>query len=100
MDVEKFVDSIVSFFIGTKHERDIKKIKPLIEQINALEPEMKNLPDADFPTRMAELRAEVGQRLEGVEFSDTDYRKKLQDALEPAIVPAFALVREAGRRTI
>ncbi|HTU33516.1 MAG TPA: preprotein translocase subunit SecA [Candidatus Acidoferrum sp.] len=100
MDVEKFVDSIVSFFIGTKHERDIKKIKPLIEQINALEPEMKALSDADFPTRMAELRAEVQQRLEGVEFSDPDYRKKMQDALEPATVPTFALVREAGRRTI
>ncbi len=100
MDVEKFVDSIVSFFIGTKHERDIKKIKPLIDQINALEPEMKELADADFPLRINDLRAEVQQRLEGVEFSDTDYRKKLQDAIEPAIVPTFALVREAGRRTI
>ena len=100
MDVEKFVDSIVSFFIGTKHERDIKKIKPLIAAMNELEPEMKNLADADFPARMAALREEVVQRLEGIEPSDTDYRKKLQDAIEPAIVPTFALVREAGRRTI
>ena len=100
MDVEKFVDSIVSFFIGTKHERDIKKIKPLIDQINALESEMKELADGDFPARINELRAETQHRLEGIELSDTDYRKKLQDALQPAIVPAFALVREAGRRTI
>jgi preprotein translocase subunit SecA len=100
MDVEKFVDSIVSFFIGTKHERDIKKIQPLIAQINALEPDMKNLADADFPARMTELRAEVQQRLEGADPKDADYRNRLQDALEPAIVPAFALVREAGRRTI
>ena len=100
MDVEKFVDSIVSFFIGTKHERDIKKIQPLIADMNALEPEMKELPDAEFPARLAALRAEVQQRMEGVERDDPDYRKKMQEALEPAIVPAFALVREAGRRTI
>jgi preprotein translocase subunit SecA len=100
MDVEKFVDNIVSFFIGTKHERDIKKIQPLVGEINALEPEMKNLPDAEFPARMAALRAEVRQRLEGAEPKDSDYRKKLQEAIDPAIVPAFALVREAGRRTI
>ena len=100
MDVEKFVDGIVSFFIGTKHERDIKKIQPLIAEINALEPEMKELPEAEFPARVAALRAETQQRLEGIEPSDSDYRKKLQDALQPAIVPTFALVREAGRRTI
>jgi len=100
MDVEKFVDGIVSFFIGTKHERDIKKIQPLIAEINALEPEMKELPESEFPARMAALRAETQQRLEGIEPRDPDYRKKLQDALQPAIVPTFALVREAGRRTI
>jgi preprotein translocase subunit SecA len=100
MDVEKFVDSIVSFFIGTKHERDIKKIQPLIAEISALEPGMKELPDAEFPARLAALRAEVQQRLEGAERDDPDYRKRLRDALEPAIIPAFALVREAGRRTI
>ncbi|HUJ31461.1 MAG TPA: preprotein translocase subunit SecA [Candidatus Acidoferrum sp.] len=100
MDIEKFIDKIISFFIGTKHERDIKKIQPLVEQINALEPEMKNLTDAEFPQRTAALRAEVQARLEGLERDDPAYKQKLQDALEPALVRAFALAREAGRRTI
>jgi preprotein translocase subunit SecA len=100
MDAEKFVDNVISFFIGTKHERDIKKIQPLVEQINALEPEMKNLADADFPARMTALRAEVQERMEGLERDDPNYRQKLQDALQPALVAAFALVREAGRRTL
>jgi preprotein translocase subunit SecA len=38
--------------------------------------------------------------MEGLERDDPNYRQKLQDAIEPAIVPAFALVREAGRRTL
>jgi preprotein translocase subunit SecA len=100
MDIEKFVDKFIAFFVGTKHERDIKKLQPLIAQINALEPEMQNLADADFVERTAALRAEVEARLEGLERDDPDYKEKLQAALQPAIVPAFALAREAGRRTI
>jgi preprotein translocase subunit SecA len=100
MDIEKFIDNFIAFFVGTKHERDIKRIQPLIDQINALEPEMQKLADADFAERTAALRAEVEARLEGLEREDPAYKQKLQSALEPAIVPAFALAREAGRRTI
>jgi preprotein translocase subunit SecA len=100
MDIEKFIDKFIAFFVGTKHERDIKKLQPLIGQINALEPEMQNLADADFAERTAALRAEVEARVEGLERDDPDYKEKLQAALQPAIVPAFALAREAGRRTI
>ncbi len=100
MDVEKIIDGVVSRFIGTKHERDIKKIEPYVGQISELEPEMKKLSDAELGARSATLRAEVQARLEGVERDDPDYKKALQDALEPALVPAFATAREAGRRTL
>ncbi len=100
MDAEKFVDGFIAFFIGTKHERDIKRIQPIIAAINALEPEMKQLSDEDIRSRTAELKAEVQSRLEGLERDDPAYRDKFRAAMEPAIVPAFALVREAGRRTL
>ena len=100
MDVEKVLDGVVARFIGTKHERDVKKIQPTITAINALEPEMKNLSDGQIGERTNALRAEVQARLEGLERDDPDYKKKLREAVEPAIVPAFALVREAGRRTL
>ena len=100
MDVEKVIDSVVARFIGTKHERDVKRVQPLVEQINALEPEMKQFGDEQLGARTAALKAEVQGRLEGVEPDDPDYKQKVQDALEPAIVPAFATAREAGRRTL
>jgi preprotein translocase subunit SecA len=100
MDAEKFVDGVVSFFIGTKHERDIKRIQPVVSAINALEPEMKQLSDAELRARTATLKAEVQSRLEGLERDDPAYKEKFRVAIEPAVVPAFALVREAGRRAL
>src|SRR6202040_1770970 len=100
MDVERIVDSVVARFIGTKHERDIKLIQPLVNEINALEPPMQKLTDAELAAYTPKLKAEVQARLEGVEDNDPDVKQKLKEALEPAIVPAFAAVREAGRRTL
>ncbi len=100
MNVEKVIDSVVARFIGTKHERDVKRLTPLVESINALEPEMKKLSDEELGARSAALKAEVQARLEGAVRDDPDYKQRLQEALEPAIVPAFAMVREAGRRTV
>ncbi len=100
MDVERIIDNVVARFIGTKHERDVKRIQPIVAEINALEPEMKQLSDAQLGERTLALKAEVQGRLEGLERDDPDYKRKLREAVDPALVPAFALVREAGRRTL
>ena len=59
MDVTKFVDKLIAWFIGTKHERDIKKLQPVIASINGLEAETQSLSDEALKTRFAELRAQV-----------------------------------------
>src|ERR1700683_5194602 len=100
MDVEKFINGVVARFIGTKHERDVKELQPLVEEINALEPETRKLSDAEITAKTAQLKTEVQARMEGLERDDPDYKPKMQEALQPALVPAFALVREAGRRTL
>src|SRR5579863_2443131 len=105
MQVERMIDSVVARFIGTKHERDVKRIQPYVEAINALEPEMRDLADSAFAARTLALRAEVQERMQGIEESSDpqfkeQYKKEIQDALDPAIAPAFALAREAGRRTL
>ena len=100
MNVEQVIDRVVASFIGTKHERDVKRIQPFVAGVNALEPELKKLSDSELGGRTAALRSEVQARLEGVARDDPDYKRKLQEAIEPAIVPAFAAAREAGRRTV
>ena len=98
MDVAKAVDTVVARFIGTKHERDIKKLQPLVVAINAREAEIGALSDDDLKLRFAALKAEVHEQLKDADPSEPTYKELLKKVLDPMIVPAFALVREAGRR--
>ena len=98
MEAAQILDRVVARFIGTKHERDVKKLQPLIASINTREAEMKTLSDEDLKLRFAELKAQVQERLKDADPAEPTFRELMQQALEPAIVPAFALVREAGWR--
>jgi preprotein translocase subunit SecA len=98
MDAAKLVDRVIAGFIGTKHERDIKKLQPLVAAINALEPEIKTLSDAELKDRFAALKVKVQEQLKDADPGEPTFRELMQKAFEPVLVPAFALVREAGRR--
>jgi preprotein translocase subunit SecA len=98
MEAAQILDRVVARFIGTKHERDVKKIQPLVAAINAREAEVRSLSDEDLKARFAALRGQVQEPLKDADPSESTFRELMQKAFEPAIVPAFALVREAGRR--
>ena len=98
MEAAQILDRVVARFIGTKHERDVKKLQPVIAAINAREAEIKALSDEDLKLRFAELQSQVQERLKDADPGESTFRDLMQQALEPAIVPAFALVREAGWR--
>ena len=98
MDVAKFIDNLVARFIGTKHERDIKKLQPLIAAINAKEAETQALSDEQLKERFAALKTQVQEKLKDSDPAEASYKEELRRTLETVTVPAFALVREAGRR--
>jgi preprotein translocase subunit SecA len=100
MRVEEMVDRVVARFIGTKHERDVKRLTPQVAAINQLAAEYEKLADSEIGNRTVQLKAEVQQRLGDADPAEPDYKERLAEALEPALVPGFALVREAGRRTL
>jgi preprotein translocase subunit SecA len=106
MKVEEIIDGVVARFIGTKHERDIKKIQPRVDAINALAPEYEQLTDAELLAKTAELRAVVQAKLAEIPEDDPEYRKTFEykqlvnGAMDAVLEPAFAAVREAGRRTL
>ena len=70
---------------GSKNERYLRRLRPQVQRINALEPEMQQLDDADFAARIARYKEEVQEG------------GKNLDSLLPEV---FALVREASRRVL
>jgi preprotein translocase subunit SecA len=105
------IQSIAAKIFGTKNERDIKRLMPQVEAINALEPEMQKLSDEQLRAKTDEFRRRVQERMSHIaEEPDPDperrkqieeeRRKVLNEALEEILVEAFALVREAGRRVL
>jgi preprotein translocase subunit SecA len=100
MDIERLIDSVVARFIGTKHERDVKRLMPVVAEINAFEPRLRELSDEDLEARTPQLQSRVTASLEGVVPADTDYKARLQAALADVTPEAFALVREVGRRKL
>ena len=63
MEAAQILDRVVARFIGTKHERDIKKLQPVVAAINAREAETQALSDGALKTHFAELRAQVQEQL-------------------------------------
>src|SRR5579862_4834287 len=69
---------------GTKNERELKRLDERVAAINALEPEMKALADSEFPLRTLKFKERIAQGT----------------SLDEILPEAFALCREAGRRTL
>jgi preprotein translocase subunit SecA len=93
------LDKILTKIFGTANERLIKRLMPTILTINALEPEMQKLSDEQLRAKTEEFRARIKARLEGI--TDAEEIKAAEKAAMEEVLPeAFAVVREAGWRTI
>jgi preprotein translocase subunit SecA len=100
MDFEALGERFVAFFIGTKHERAIKKLHPRVNRINALEPGLRELTDEQLRAKTDEFRAQIASRMENIPTDTKEYIHTLQDAIDEVLEPAFAVVREVGRRKL
>ena len=106
----RFVDS---------NDRELKRIQPIVEAANELEPELEAQTDADLRARFQDIRAEVRDAMPSDEPSDDKLHhpdlerrrelaktrrkaemKRIQDALDAVAGEVFALVREAMRRSL
>ncbi|MGH9417251.1 MAG: preprotein translocase subunit SecA [Terriglobales bacterium] len=92
--------SIVAKVFGTKNEREVARMRPRVEEINALEPAMQALSEAEMRAKTEEFRERVRQRVAEA-GEDKEAREAAdKEALDELLPEAFALVREAGRRAL
>ena len=84
---------------GTSNERILKRLTPMVQQINVLEPEMQALTDEQLRAKTQEFRARIDARRSGLTDKD-ELRKAENEALDELLPEAFAVAREAGRRVL
>ncbi len=94
------IDKALSKIFGTKHDRDMKALTPLVEEIGRLEPELAALPLDGLRSRLGEIRERVEAELKDLPSDLEARRAKTRSVLDPFLPRVFALVREAGKRTI
>ncbi len=97
------IGKIISSIVGTQNEREIKKLRPKAELINSLEAKMAVLSDAQLRAKTDELKAKIKDKLKDQDFAKLEKierRKAESEALEDVLPEAFAVVREAGKRTV
>jgi preprotein translocase subunit SecA len=97
MAVNSFADKIVKKIFGSSSDIFLKKVKPIVDQINALEPSMQRLSDEELQAKTEEYKARIQSALEGITDKE-ERRKREQEILSEILPEAFATVREASVR--
>src|SRR2546427_11415384 len=78
------IDAILAKVFGTKNEREVKAMLPVVAEINELEPQLRELSDIDLAAKTIEFKERLAQGA----------------TLDHLLIEAFAVVREARRRTL
>ena len=78
------IERTLAKVFGTKHEREIKTIKPIVSAINDLEPQIKQLSDAELAQKTIDFKQRIANG----------------SPIDDVLVEAFAVCREAGRRVL
>ena len=78
------IGSLLKKIVGSKNDRELKRLQQTVDQVNVLEDEIKGLSNADLTAKTAEFRA----------------RLQKGETLDDLLAEAFAVVREAALRVL
>ena len=78
------VNLLLKKIFGTKTERELKRIQPLVEQINAIEHSLSGLSEDELRSKTDEFRSRISSG----------------DTLDEVLPEAFAVVRETSKRML
>ena len=78
------IGGIIKKIVGSKNERELKRMRPIVEKINSLEPQMAALTDEQLRAKTPELKERLAHGA----------------SLDDILPEAFAVCREAGKRVL
>src|SRR5215212_5009260 len=80
----QMLDTLLAKVVGTQNDRELKRLRPIVAQVNALEPSVAGLTDEQLRGKTTEFKQRVANG----------------ESLDDLLAEAFAVVREAGRRVL
>lgn len=95
--------SFLDKLFGDPNAKEVKKLETIVTEVNKLEEKVQKLSDKQIKDRFLELKKEVVTELEQEKnkFDDKESERQIEtDILAPVLPEAFALIREAAKRTI
>jgi preprotein translocase subunit SecA len=78
------IGSLIKKVVGSKNERELRSIQPLVDQINRMEPDINRLSDEQLRGKTSEFKERIGRG----------------ESIEEILPEAFAVVRETAKRTL
>src|SRR4249919_939930 len=78
------LDTLLAKVVGTQNDRELKRLRPIVAEVNGFEPAIQALSDDELRAKTAEFRARLAEG----------------ETLDDLLVEAFAVVRETGKRVL
>jgi len=92
-------NKVLAKLFGTSNDRAVKKLLPVLAQINSFDEATIALSDEQLAAKTLEFRARIAKAIEGITDED-ELAAAEKQALDDLLPEAFAVVREAGRRVV
>ena len=77
---------VMQKIIGSQNEREIKRFRPVVEEINSLEPEISKLTDAQLRAKTDEFRNIIKERLKVLDEELNNLKAQFRKNIEPTII--------------
>jgi len=105
------IEKVLRKLFGSRNDRLLRQYQRQVRAINAIGPQIEKLTDAELRAKTDEFRARVQEAVakvpdnadgdpEGAGALDAERVKARRDAVDDLLPEAFAVVREAGKRTL
>jgi preprotein translocase subunit SecA len=95
------LNNVLAKVFGTSNERAVKRMLPVLAQINGHEEALQQLSDEQLTAKTIEFKARIAASLADIDPADPEAIVAAEKAALDALLPeAFAVVREAGRRVV
>jgi preprotein translocase subunit SecA len=92
-------ESLLKSIFGSKHDRDVRRAAPVVEEVNEVFASYQSLSDEALQAKTAEFKARIAAAVEGI-TDPAERRDREQEALSDLVPEAFAAVKDTCRRLV